>query len=167
MQSYPEAYDKEHLQELINANDSSPNVAIDEVERLIDLAERRAQLRDEESTFDADDKECIIMTDWSGFAADEFGYDNGDMNQTAIGILNTQASAGKYATLFNDTVVVQNGWLETGDARRAKIEQYNDEDFEQASEGEMWVPDKAQEYMAIIALDPGLVHDDPKAADAM
>lgn len=167
MHEYPEAFNDENLQELINANGSCPDVAMDEVQRLIDLAEQRAQLRDEDSSLDANRQDCIIATDWTGFASGEFGYDNGEVNQFAIGLLNEEASAGRDATLFNDTVVVQNGWLQTGDGRRSKIEQYNDDDFDGADEGEMWIPRSAQEYIAIIALDGELVHGSPSASDAM
>lgn len=167
MHDYPEAYDKEHLLELINANSSCPDVAMDEVRRIIDLAERRAQLRGEKSGLDDDKTDFVIATDWSGFASDEFGYDNGDVNQFALGVLNERASAGKRATLFNDTVVIQNGWLQTGDGRRASVQTYEDDDFDKADEGEMWIPISAQEYIAIIAISNELIHGDPSAADAM
>lgn len=167
MHDYPEAYDAEHLQELINANDSCPDVAIDEVNRIVDLAERRAQLREEDSVYDATDTDCVIATDWTGFASGEFGYDNGEVNQFAMGVVNSDASSGKDATLFNETVVLQNGWLQTGDGRRSKVEKYEDEEFEKASVGDMWIPKGAQQYIAIIAIAPELVHGEPDLADAM
>lgn len=167
MHDYPEAYDDEHLLELINANSSCPDVAMDEVQRIIDLAERRAQLRGEKSAFDGDETDFVIATDWTGFASDEFGYDNGEVNQFALGVLNERASAGKAATLFNDTVVVQNGWLQTGDGRRAKVQTYEDTEFDKADEGEMWIPHSAQEYIAIIGISTELIHGEPSAADAM
>lgn len=167
MHDYPEAYDTDHLQELINANSSCPDVALDEVKRIVDLAERRAQLRGEDSSLDVSDTDCLIATDWTGFASGEFGYDNGEVNQFAMGVLNEEASSGKDATLFNETVVLQNGWLQTGDGRRSKVEEYEDEDFEKANPGDMWIPKGAQQYIAIIAISSELVHGVPDAADAM
>lgn len=167
MHDYPEAFSAENLQELLNANDSCPSIAIDEVERIVELAEQRAQLREEDSSLDAKDIDCVIATDWTGFAESEFGRDNSETNQFAMGVLNEEASSGKGATLFNETVVLQNGWLTTGDGRRSKIEEYVDDEFESASSGEMWIPKGAQEYIAIIAISPELIHGSPDVADAM
>ena len=137
MSDYPIAYGAEHLQELINANDSCPDVAIDEARRIVELVEQRVQSTN-----------CIISTDWNGFASNEFGYDNGEINQFAVG---THERDSGRATLFKDTVVLQNGWLQSGDGRRSKVEEYHDEEFEKSSDGDLWVPNNAQQYIAIIA----------------
>jgi len=161
---YPVAYDEGHLQELINANDSCPDVAIDEVKRIMDLAERRAQIRGEESSLEAGAHDCVISTDWSGFASGEFGYDNGEVNQFAMGVYEKDSGS---ATLFKDAVVLQNGWLQTGDGRRSKVEEYHDEDFDKASPGSFWIPKGAQDYIAIIAISGEAIHGEPDLADAM
>lgn len=165
--NYPVAHSKEELLELINNSDKCPDLAEDEVGRIIDLAERRAQLRQEDSAFDAEDHDCIITTDWTGFASGEFDYDNGHVNQFAMGVYQPKASAEKQADLFKSTVIVQNGWMQTGDGRRNKVKEYEDEDFEKSGPGDFWVPKGAQDYILIVALAPELVHGQPSVADAM
>jgi len=153
---FPEAYTVENLQEIINANDACPSLATGEVQRLVDLAKQRASTRDE---LEEDQFECLIGTEWSSFASDEFGFDNGDVNQFAFGVFEADVSAGKGADLFNETVVVQRGWLTSGDGRRAQIEPYMDDDYDNADEGEMWIPNGAQEYMLITALSEELLKE--------
>jgi hypothetical protein len=167
MHDYPEAYTFDNLRQIINANDSCPSVADDELKRLVDLAKQRASKRGEESALDDTQTECIIATDWTGFASGEFGYDNGDVNQFAMGVLEEEVSAGKGATLFSDSVVVQRGWMETGDGRRAQVQQYEDEDYDNADAGEFWIPNSAQDYIAIVALGDELLHGEVELADAM
>lgn len=157
----------DELRESINASSNCPDIAQDEAERLVDLAQRRAQTRGEESALDADSFECVITTDWTGFTSDEFDYDNGHVNEFAMGVYAQKASEGKEATLFKHTVVVQHGWLQTGDGRRNKVEEYVDEEFDKSGPGEFWVPNSAQAYMHIVGLSPQLVHGEPSAADAM
>lgn len=167
MHDYPEAYTFDNLRQIINANDSCPAVADDELKRLVDLAKQRASKRGEESALDAGQVDCIIATDWTGFASGEFGYDNGNVNQFAMGILEEEISADKRATLFNESVVVQRGWMETGDSRRSQVDQYEDEDYDNAEPGEFWIPKSAQEYICIVALGPELLHGEIELADAM
>lgn len=165
MHAYPEAYTFDNLFSIIDSNDSCPTPAHDELQRIVDLAERRAGARG--NALDDEKVDCLIATDWTGFAEGEFGYDNGALNQFAIGILNHTASVGKGATLFTDTYVIQNGWLKSGDGRRAQVEAYVDDDYDGAEEGEMWIPKGAQDYICIVALSKELVHDSPSAAEAM
>jgi hypothetical protein len=141
MQDYPKAFDEDHLHELLKSNDSCATPARDEVERLDTLVEQRQDARTEPA------RDCLIATDWSGFAADNFGFDNGEMNEFAMG---TYERATDNADLFNDTVVVQNGWLTTGDGRRSQVQQYNDDDFDGADVGQLWLPRSAQDYIAVI-----------------
>lgn len=170
MHNYPTVSSKDELLKTINGSDKCPDIAPDEADRLIDMAERRAQLRGEESAVEkgvGTDPDCIISTDWTGFASGEFDYDNGHVNQFAMGVLKEEVSAEKNATLFHDTVVVQNGWLQTGDGRRSKVEEYHDEDFDKASPGSFWIPHGAQDYIAIIAISGEAIHGEPDLADAM
>lgn len=164
---YPEAYTLDNLEQIIDSNDHCPSLARDEIERLVELARQRADARGTDSALEDEQTECLIATDWTGFASGEFGYDNGDVNQFAMGVLEERVSAGRDATLFSDTVIVQNGWLQTGDGRRSQVKAYEDEDYERSDTGEMWIPKSAQEYIAIIALDPELIHGEPDASEAM
>lgn len=166
MHDYPEAYTTENLKELIDANDSCPTISLDETERIVDLARRRADARGEESSLEETETDCLVATDWAGFAQDEFGYDNGDLNEFAIGVYNHRVSMGRAASLFTDTYVIQRGWLSTGDGRRNETVQYHDEDFG-SDPGTMWIPKSAQDYLAIIALSDELVHGTPGASEAM
>lgn len=167
MHNYAEAYTIDNLMELLEANSGAPDAfGRDNAERIVTLAQQRADARGEQSQLDSDHVECLIGTDWAGFAGDEFGYHAGKLNKWALGVLDVGRSMGRDATLFKDAVVVQQGWLETGDARYTQIEEY-ESDFEGASRGELWIPRKAQDYIAIIALSPELIHGDASAADAM
>jgi len=70
------------------------------------------------------------------------------MNEFAMG---TYERATDNADLFNDTVVAQNGWLTTGDGRRSQVRrQYNDDGFDGADVGQLWLPRSAQDYIAVI-----------------
>jgi hypothetical protein len=165
MVGYPEAYTTDNLQDILDANTNVPPIADDELDRLLQLARQRADARG--SALDDQQTDCLIATEWDGFAQDEFGYHNDTLNQWAIGVLNMSASVGKDATLFTDTYVIQDGWLQTGDGRYSKIEEYEDDTFDGAGRGEMWIPKGAQEYIAIIKLSDELVHESPDAAEAM
>jgi hypothetical protein len=167
MTGYPAAYSPDALQDCINANTSCPDVGEDELERILDLAERRAQARGEDSALEDTETDCLVATDWASFAEDRFGYDASDfLNHFAIGVLDMRASVGKDATLFTDTYVIQQSWLHDGDGRRTQVEQYTD-DYEGNDGGDMWVPKGAQDYVAIIKLPDDLVHDEPALAEAM
>lgn len=167
MVKYPAAYTVEELHDMVDSNGSCPSLAMDEIERIVQLAEQRAGVRGEDSALEADKRECLIGTDWNGFAADEFGHDNGDVNQFAMALLEADTSKGKNATLFSNTAVIQNGWLTSGDGRRSKTRQYEDDDYDGSSIGELWIPNGAEEYIAIIELDPELYHGEWKMEDAM
>lgn len=168
MHDYPEAYTDENLRQILDANDSVPSLNDEQFERLLDLARRRADGRGNsvDTGLEEHEHECLIATDWDSFAGNEFGYD-GEVNQFAFGIYDHDVSSGKGACMFTDTVVVQNGYLTTGDGRKTQFERYYDEDYDNANEGEMWVPRGAQDYIGIVALSTELLHGEPDLADAM
>lgn len=157
MHDFPEAYGTDHLHELVESNDSCPSPSRDEIARIAQLARQRASARPD--GLEDDQAECLISTEWASFI-DDWGFDNGDQNQFALGVFEGDVSSGKDADLFNDVVVVQNGWLTTGDGRRAQIQPYMDEGYDAADEGEMWIPNGAQDYIAIIALTDDLLEDE-------
>ena len=161
------AYTVDNLQSLCNANDVAPDISDDETQRLIELAQQRAESRGEESALDADTKEVLIATTWNGYASDNFGYDDNLLNKFALGELNVDVSAGKRATLFNNTVVVQQGWLQSGDARRTKLQHYEDDDYDGSDVGDLWIPLSACDYIALFAISNDLIHGQKQIADAM
>jgi len=168
MTGYPEAYTLDNLQEILDSNSAVPDLTREEVERLVDLAKRRADARGEQNALEDTETDCIIATEWYNFAADEFGHDSeGTINNVAMGVLDMSASVGKDATLFTDTYVIQTKWLESGDGRCNQIEQYVDDDYDEATPGDIWIPQGAQEYIAIVKLSDELIHDNPQVADAM
>lgn len=168
MQDYPEAYTEANLREILDANENIPSINDEQFERLLDLAQRRAKARGNsvDTGLERGEHECLIATEWNSFAGNEFGYD-GDVNQFAFGIYDHGVSKGKGACLFTDVVVIQNGYLATGDGRKTQFERYVDEDYENAEDGEMWIPRGAQDYIGIVVLDPELLYGEAEAADAM
>jgi hypothetical protein len=163
---YPTAYDRDHLDELLNSNSSWPDyMSGAERDRLVKLARQRADARG--GALDDGETECIIGTDWGNFASGEFGFDDDTMNQVALGVVQGDISSGKDATLFSDTVVVQDRWLCSGDGRLTATKDYEDEDWDDANIGDLWIPDGAQDYICIVALSGDIVHDDPDASEAM
>lgn len=164
---YDTAHDIDELLELINDSGSCPTIAREEAERIRELALQRATVRGEDSCLDGDVEECLITTDWEGFASGEFGYDNGEVNQFAMGEHNARVSKNAGASLFENTVVIQNSWLLTGVSRGSKTKDYNDAEFDGADEGEFWIPKSAQDYILIVILAPEFVHGSPDFADAM
>lgn len=164
---YPEAYTKDNLQQVLDANDSSPDPPLEQVERITDVAMTRAQSRDEDSALDDTEVECVIATTWHSYQTDEFGYHDDTVNRYALGTYSQEASLGKQADLFTDTVVLQQEWLSTGDGRMSRTERYVDDDYDDADDGELWIPEAAQEYIAIIALSDELLYGSPTVGDAM
>lgn len=168
MHNYPEAYTMDNLQNILGANDAiSEKFGSESLDRLMTIAQQRADARGEQNALESDQVECLIGTDWKGFAGDEFGYDSGKLNKWAFGVLEADVSQGKNATLFSNVQVVQQDWLETGDGRLSQLETYTDDDYDGANDGEMWIPDGAAEYICIVALSSELVHGEPDAAEAM
>lgn len=166
MHDYPEAYTDDNLDQILDANDSFPDyISATERERILDVARQRAAARG--SALDDTETDALIATDWGGFASGEFGFDNDEMNTVALGVLNERASAGKGATLFTDTVVVQDTWLTSGDGRKTQTKAYVDDEYDNADEGDMWVPNGAQDYICIVCLSNELLHSEPTAAEAM
>jgi hypothetical protein len=165
---YLTAYDDEQLEDILDSNDSAPSIDSEQFERIMELARMRARGRGDsmDDGLERDEYECLICTDWDSFAGNEFGYD-GDVNQFALGIYDHDVSASKGASLFTDVSVIQHGWLSTGDGRKTQFERYEDDDYEQAEPGEMWIPNGAQDYICIVVLDPELLYEDPGAAEAM
>jgi len=161
------AYTVDNLQSLCDANDVAPDISDDEAQRLVELAQQRAESRGEESALDADTKEVLIATTWNGYASDNFGYDDNLLNKFALGELNVDVSAGKRATLFNNTVVVQQGWLQSGDSRRTKLRHYEDDDYDGGDVGDLWVANGAAEYIAMFELSSELIHGQTQLADAV
>lgn len=161
------AYDADQLADLLTANSDAPTISEGEVARIVELAQQRADARGEESALDETQMDCLIATEWDGFAGGEFGYDNGSLNQFAMGVFEEDVSAMQQASLFTDAVVIQDGWLTTGDSRRSQIVEYEDTEFEGSDEGELWIPDKAAEYICIIGLSDELVHGDIELGEAM
>jgi hypothetical protein len=164
------AYTLDNFKQLLEAHDSAPEWLVkddEHLERIVNLAEQRAGARGEQSALEEGETECLLATDWHGWASDEFGFDGDESNQVALGVLNARASADRDAILFNDTVVVQTGWLRSGDGRKTQMKPYVDEEYDNSSEGELWVPRGAANYIAIIALSSELVHGTPDLAEAM
>mgnify|MGYP000105399959 CR=1 FL=1 len=165
--NYPEAYTADNLEQILDANDSCPTIGPDELDRIIELAQQRADKRGEENALDEHQTDCLIATNWDGFAEGEFGRDNGQINQFAMGVYEEDISSGKGATLFTDTMVLQDGWLHSGDGRRSKVKHYIDDEYDNADRGEMWIPKGAQDYICIVKLSAELIHDDADASEAM
>lgn len=166
MLDYPEAYTADNLYEILDANSAVPDeFGTANLERLVEIAQQRADARG--NPLEDDKQDCLIGTDWTGFAGNEFGYSGGKLNHFAFGVVQPGISSGKDATLFTDVQVVQQDWLETGDGRKTQLEQYVDDDYDGADPGEMWIPDGAAQYIAIVVLSNELVHGEPTAADAM
>lgn len=164
MQTYPKAFDAEHVHSLIDSNEFGPDCTVDMAKRLCTLASQRADVRND-TAFDGGTP-CLIATTWVGFCEDNFGYDDGSVNHYAIGVHKPDVSMTKGADLFVDVHVVQQGWLETGDGRRTELQIYTDE-FDGTNDGEMWLPDGRQEYVAVIELSEDIVYDGANASDAM
>lgn len=164
MSGYPIAYGVDHLRELVNTNDSCRDITISESERLVEVAQQRA---DSNSALDDGEKHCLVTTDWHGFCLDNFGQDTSDStNEFAIGTFDHGRTMGRDAILFNDTIVVQHGWLNTGDGRKTKVKRYTD-DFDGASMGEFWLPKSVEEYVCIIELSGEMIHGSVDVSEAM
>lgn len=161
----PEAYGDDNLAQILDANDSVPEWFSGEaVQHAVDYAKHRASARGEDSALEDTETECLITTNWSSFT-DDWGHDDG-ANEVALGILNERVSATTDAMLFNDTDILQTGWLQSGDGRRTQAERYVDKEFG-GDDGEMWVPKNAAQYLCIIKLDDELIHGDVQMVEAM
>lgn len=166
--SYQQIYVADQFADIISANSSAP-AWLDQdgvTDRILEYARSRAHSRGEDSALDGDGTECFITTNWSAFT-DDWGFSGGSANQVAIGTLNEKASAAKQATLFEDVVILQTDWLRDGDGRKTQAETYIDSGWEDASRGDMWVPDNAQEYLCITELTGEVLHGEPTLTDAM
>lgn len=165
---FPQAYDDDNLKQNVDANSSSPDWLSNPkvLERIIEHAKGRADARGEDSALDDSECECLITTNWSSFTED-WGFSGGDANQVAVGIFNEEVSSGKQADLFTDVVVLQTDWLRSGDGRKSQAEAYMDESYDNADEGEMWIPNNAQDYICIIELTDELLHGEVQLSEAM
>lgn len=165
---FQEVYDEDQFRALLDSNSSAPDWVADEtiVERIVNHARSRAASRGDDSPYQHSKTPCIITTNWASFTED-WGFSKGDANQVAIGQFNADASSGKAADLFTNTVVLQTAWLRGGDGRLSQSEHYIDADFEKASAGDMWIPNGAQEYICIKELTAELLHGEPNLVDAM
>lgn len=166
--NYQTVYDDGQFADIISSNGSAPTwLDRDSVtDRILAYARARAESRGEESALDGSEADCIITTNWAAFTED-WGFSGGEANQVAIGTLNEEASAGKDATLFTDVAVLQTDWLQSGDGRKKQAEAYVDEGWDDATEGDMWIPNGAQEYICIKELSSELLHGEPELTDAM
>ena len=162
---FPQAYTRDNLEQILESNDSVPDWFLDGdvLDRVLTYARQRA---DSESALDGEGTDCLITTNWSSFT-DDWGYDDGNANQVAIGTFNHSVSVGKDAGLFNDTQILQSGWLLTGDGRKSQASPYVDEGYDGADTGEMWIPNGAQSYICIVELKGELLHGEPTADEAM
>lgn len=159
------AYDADHLAELVEANSSAPDwVSGDVIDRIVEYAQQRAAARDEQSSLDADQTECIITTDWQNFT-DDWGFSSGSANQVAIGTYNS--GAGSKADLFENAEILQTQWLRSGDGRSKQAAEYEDGSDYDGKLGEMWIPHAAQDYICIIELTGELIHGEPELSEAM
>jgi len=166
--NYQSIYDDGQFEDIISSNGSAPTW-LDRngvAERVLQYVRARAESRGEDSALDGGEVDCIITTNWSSFTED-WGFSGGNANQVAIGTLNEEASAGKQATLFTDVAVLQTDWLRSGDGRKTQAEAYIDEGYDGADEGDMWIPNAAQEYICIKELSSELLHGQPELTDAM
>jgi hypothetical protein len=164
------AYTLDNLAQLLDSNDATPDWITDDgvLQRIVDAAEQRAATRGEQSAMDDTDPDCLLVTDWYNWASDEWGHDTDDtLNQVMLGVLNARASADRDAILFNDAVVLQTGWLRSGDDRRTQMRTYVDDDYADSDDGECWIPRNAAKYIAMIALSDELVHGTPNVTEAM
>jgi len=165
---FPQAYDTDHLTELVESNSSAPDWLSDaSVERATTYAKERAKSRGEDSALDSGDTHCLIATNWSSFT-DDWGFSGGSANQVAIGTFNE--TAGDQADLFEDTEVLQTDWLRSGDGRKKQAELYEDDEVVSefnGSVGDMWIPHAAQDYICIIELTSELLHGEAELAEAM
>jgi len=164
-----EAYDADHLADLLDSNSSAPDwLGKDEAELIVEYAQQRADSRGESSSLDNDGSECLITTNWSSFT-DDWGFSGGSANQVAIGSFND--GAGSKADLFENTDILQTNWLRDGDGRKKQAERYEDDEllsnFDNSSVGDMWIPHKAQDYICIITLTGELLHGQPELSEAM
>lgn len=168
MHDYPEAFTTDQLTDIIDANEHAPDtVASDHIERLLDIARARADARGEDSALDSEQVEALICAEWQDPIGGGFGYSGGKKNIWAFGILEAAVSRTKGATLFTSTQVAQQDWLDSGDGRKTQLDTYLDSEYDNASPGDLWIPDGALDYMAVVVLSPELLHGDAGAADAM
>jgi len=163
-QTYPKAYDANHLKSLIESNDSGPDCTTEMSERLITLAQQRGSRRNESALTGV--TECVIATNWVGYCSDTLGHDGDTLNHYMIGCHKADVSRMKNADLFTDTHIIQQQWLLSGDGRRSEVEPYED-DFDGTDSGEVWIANSAQDYLCIIELDDELVYGDASMSDAM
>lgn len=170
MYDYPVVYTRGQLDEIIEAHGAVDSLKARPLKRLVDLARMRADSR-ADGVLDDEQTDCVIGTNWTQFGADEFGKNEGFVNQWAFGILDTAASVGRDATLFTDTQIVQQDYLSSGDGRKTKLRTYTDDDYDGAADGELWIPDKCLpqrgNYIAVVEIDNELVHGNATLEEAM
>ena len=158
--NYLEAFDASHLHDIIDSNDSAPDFSRDAVDRLVKIAQQRADARGEMNALSETQTDCLILTTWRDFG-------NGQLDGCAIGVLEEEISDGKGATLFTDAVAVNQQWVRNADGRVTKLTPYNDKEFEKSDEGDCWIPNGAQEYMCIVELSDELIHGEITLEDAL
>jgi hypothetical protein len=162
----PTAFTEDNLRQILDSNEHCHDIPTKQFERLVDIAQHRADARG--SALDDDSTECMIISGtWSEYAQNEFGFSDNSLNKIAFGELNHQASLGKDAVLFNNTQIVQAGWLESGDGRKSMLKMYEDDDYDGADSGELWIPKSAAEYLCVVKLDSELLYDGVEMQEAM
>lgn len=161
---YPDAYSDDMLDDILDANDSAPSLSVEQRDRLLDATETISGAM---GALDDDNDWCLITTTWQSFCENNFGMDDNTVNRFAVGVHEADISSGKGATLFSNTRIIQQKWLQSGDNRRSQYKTYIDDDYEKANDGDMWIAKSAQEYLCIVELKDELIHGQPSLADAM
>jgi hypothetical protein len=177
------AYDEDHLMEVLNSNSNCRDFNTEEVSRIAEFGKQRTMGRIN-GPMDDEPNDHVLTTDWHGFAKSEFGVDEVDeetssarqtdstvgrktVNDVVLAHPNEAMSDGKDAVLFEDAVILQSGWLSTGDGRRTQAEKYVSDDYDDATPGSLWIPRSALEYFVVVKLGDEMVRPQAKLSDAM
>jgi hypothetical protein len=161
---FPDAFNDDMLEDILDANDSAPSLSDEERQRIIDVTETISGAM---GALDSDNDWCLIGTTWQSFCENTFGTDDNVVNRFAIGVHEADISSGKGATLFSNTRIVQHKWLKGGDNRRSQYKTFIDDGYDDANEGDLWIPKSAQEYICIVELKDELIHGKPTLSEAM
>lgn len=158
-ESVPTAFSKDHLADLIEANEFGPPITDEQLDRVIELL---CQRNDATAFDDVDD--VLVMSTWNRFCEETFGKHDHLLNRFAFGRPNWKVSHVHDAYLFEHGASIQQGWLESGDGRMRQLEQIDCTDTRHVDEvGTFWAP---KEYVAVFAISAEMLSD-AKACDAM
>lgn len=151
--------------ELLNSNSNCRDFNVAEVARIAELGKQRTIDRID-GPMDDESNDYVLTTDWHNFAKSEFGVDE-TVNDVVLAYPNHSLSDSKDAVLFEEAVIVQSGWLDSGDGRRVQIEKYVSEDYDDATPGSLWIPRSALDYFVVIELSDEMVRPQAQLSDAM